>query len=358
MTHSILGRYLLKHYLKFFLLFFLIFFLLAFLLNLTTLIGQSSGQLSQIAFISLLKMPFLLQKLLPFIVLFSAMAHFIVLNKNSELLIIRASGLSLWQFSKSASLCALIVGFFSIFLLNPLSFWCAKIENELLFSSLKRGASLNLSKDLYWFTDTIGDETRTIGTKTFINDGKSLIDTRFIITSQNDNNIIWIKTNKADLKNGYWFIKEGTLYQSGNVAKILKNYKIKTKIKADFIKERLQNPEKIPFYQLSQAIEKEKLSGGNGDKALATLYTLVTFPFFLVAMVLTAAMLSLNFSRLEQKNSLLFSGLLCGFIFYTLTTTCQNLGKTGNISPLAAAFIPVLFAFFVSITVLLYKEER
>ena len=68
----------------------------------------------------LLKLPEVGQILFPFAVLFSAMFTFWQLNRRSELVVLRASGFSVWQFLGPLLAVALLAGILQIAVINPI----------------------------------------------------------------------------------------------------------------------------------------------------------------------------------------------------------------------------------------------
>ena len=69
--------------------------------------------------ISLTRVPTVIERALPFTVLFAAMASFVMANRQLELVVARASGLSAWQFILPACVVALGFGVFSTVAFNP-----------------------------------------------------------------------------------------------------------------------------------------------------------------------------------------------------------------------------------------------
>jgi len=69
--------------------------------------GQMHIPVGLILSMSFMKLPFLAQSILPMGILFTAIYTCWKLNKTSELIVIRASGLSAWQFLSPLILCAL-----------------------------------------------------------------------------------------------------------------------------------------------------------------------------------------------------------------------------------------------------------
>ncbi|NJR13061.1 MAG: LptF/LptG family permease [Phyllobacteriaceae bacterium] len=71
--------------------------------------------------ISLLRAPNILLTSMPFLVLIAAMITLLALNKRQELVIIRASGVSAWQFIAPLCVGSLLIGAVTIAVINPLS---------------------------------------------------------------------------------------------------------------------------------------------------------------------------------------------------------------------------------------------
>ena len=69
----------------------------------------------------LLKLPQMMELLIPFVFLFGAMFVFWRLNRSHELVVIRTSGISVWQFLKPGLIIAGVWGLLQITLLNPFS---------------------------------------------------------------------------------------------------------------------------------------------------------------------------------------------------------------------------------------------
>src|SRR3546814_15712517 len=69
--------------------------------------------------VALLRLPSLIQTVLPICVLFGAIAAFWRLTRSRELVVARASGVSVWQFLAPALAMALLVGIFQVALIGP-----------------------------------------------------------------------------------------------------------------------------------------------------------------------------------------------------------------------------------------------
>ncbi|MCZ2158204.1 LPS export ABC transporter permease LptG [Bartonella sp. 220] len=357
-----LGRYFFIRYLKTTCYFFVSIFILAFLIDFT----ENSGRLSHLShytakdafLISAFRIPFIVQQLIPFIALFSAMVMLISLNRKLELVVTRSIGVSAWQFLMPACLGAFLFGLFSILLINPLAAWGFS-QAEKMMTEWRSNNILTSFHDtrIPWFTQRTNSGKTTIGAKSITDQGLSLIDTTFV--QYNDNATVknWINAQKATLTNGAWLLKEGTIYKIGHPPEKFTTFQIKTNLKPEFLTERLVNPATIPFYQLPKKIMIARSFGYSANNFEMYLQSLIALPALLVAMTLIAAIVSLNFTRFGQSGTLILGGVTAGFMLYVISVLVQAFGNAGYIPPIIAAWTPVVIALFLGISFLLHKED-
>ena len=70
--------------------------------------------------LALLKLPGMIIEIFPFIVLFASLSTFFYFAKRSELIVARASGVSIWHLLIPGISLILIIGFFTVILIQPL----------------------------------------------------------------------------------------------------------------------------------------------------------------------------------------------------------------------------------------------
>ena len=83
--------------------------------------GRSEATFSVITSMALLRTPFLAQEAVPFAVMFGGIFTFLRLTRNHELVVLRAAGVSVWQFLTPAIIAAVALGIINITVVNPLS---------------------------------------------------------------------------------------------------------------------------------------------------------------------------------------------------------------------------------------------
>jgi lipopolysaccharide export system permease protein len=65
----------------------------------------------------------------------------------------------------------------------------------------------------------------------------------------------------------------------------------------------------------------------------------------------------MRFARLGQSATMLLGGVAAGFLLYVVSVLVRAFGNAGIMSPLVAAWAPVVIAVFFGVTYLLYKED-
>ena len=83
--------------------------------------GRPAATFGVVVTMALLRLPELAQQLTPFVLLFATMLTFWRLTRSHELTVVRAAGVSVWQFLFPAVTLALVVGAVTIAVLNPVA---------------------------------------------------------------------------------------------------------------------------------------------------------------------------------------------------------------------------------------------
>jgi lipopolysaccharide export system permease protein len=74
-------------------------------------------------------------------------------------------------------------------------------------------------------------------------------------------------------------------------------------------------------------------------------------------MVLLAASVSLRFFRFGGVQKMVLSGISAGFFLFVLSKITEDMSKSELLSPVAAAWIPVIIGGLTGFVALLYQED-
>ncbi|MCF7646980.1 LPS export ABC transporter permease LptG [Bacillus subtilis] len=356
-----LGRYFFMRYVKTTLYFLMGIFALSLLLDFT----ENASKLANLPDysvwaalgLSAMRIPFIMQQIIPFVALFSAMATLISLNRRYELVVARSVGVSAWQFLLPACFGAFLFGLITIFIINPLAAY--GFEKSLEISTQWQNGNVNQVTALSdpWLRQKYDGQDTIIGAKGVLAQGTHLTDVSFFVFNDDKTIKERFDARDAQLEDGYWNLTNVTHIVEGQEPKELLSTKIPTQLKPEFLEEKLSSPDTIPFVQLPRKIEVARSFGFSATAFDMQFQSLLALPALLMAMTLIAATVSLKFVRSGQSGALILGGILAGFVLYVVTVLAKAFGTAGFVPPFVAAWVPVLIATFFGISFLLHKED-
>lgn len=308
--------------------------------------------------VSALKAPIFIDKAFPFACLFAAMITLTQLNQKLELVVVRASGVSVWQFLLPIGVAAMVIGLLVSFVYNPvaiLSFEESKNAEIEVFNRSERARNAEVAG--YWIRQDEADGSSVINAR-IAREGGSLLDDVKIIRFDEDGRITArIDAASAAFQGDHWRLEDTVSVGPDGRATRAETLDIPTRLSRDVLVGVTASPDSVPIWSLPGTAGKALLSGGNPNPYLVQFYSLLALPLFLLAMVLIAATVTLRFVRFGQVGRLIVGGILSGFLLYTITNFVTSLGSNGIIPPLVAAWSPAIVAILFGITILLHQED-
>lgn len=306
--------------------------------------------------LSALKMPFIVQLVVPFVILFASMTALITLNRKYELVVARSAGLSAWQFLTPICVGSLLIGIFTITVFNPLASWSFAAAKE-LEAHIRGNESASSGNTVPWITQKTDEGFAIIGAKSAHNRGLDLRGVTFMRFDTSDKLIERIEGQRAVLRDGYWHIQDAMILRDDGVRERKDDVRIATGLRPEFVTERLADPDTISFFDLPRTISVARSLGLQANAFATKMHSLFALPFLLVAMSLIAATVSMRFVRMGQSVSVILGGILAGFLLYVVSVMVTALGSAGIMPPVMAAWLPTIAASLFGVTFLLFKED-
>ena len=311
---------------------------------------------------SALKLPTLAHVLLPFVVLIASLFVFLRLTKSSELVIIRAAGVSAWQFIAPLVIVSLLIGILNITVFNPFASRCfsrfEKLEDTLGLSSSK--GVLDVSSSGLWLKETKQDTQSTIHAVRIKQekDYLALWDMSIFETSLNDEFIRRIEADEAALQNGEFHLKKVWVMEPNKPAVFMDSMSVVTHLSLDKLEDNFASPETMSFWDIPSFIRFFEQTGFSSLRHKLYWYSLVFSPLMLVAMVFIASAFSLKIN--SRQGSVLLRVVIVlagGFGLFFFSKLAYALGASATIPLLLAVLMPSLIAISLSIFVLLHSED-
>jgi len=159
--------------------------------------------------LALLKLPEMLLEVLPFIILFGSLGTFFLLARNSELIIVRVSGLSIWQFLLPIIIIVLALGFIIIFFIQPFIASSTERFKELEAKFIRGQENLiTLSENGLWLKEEGENDYYIIHALGLGDQGNNLENVIFFHHDNQGRLLKRIDTDKAILDNGKWQLSD------------------------------------------------------------------------------------------------------------------------------------------------------
>jgi lipopolysaccharide export system permease protein len=334
-----------------------------FLLDYVELIRRSGNRpeatLGVLLELAALKQPYMAQQILPFAILFGTMMAFWRLTRSHELVVARASGISVWQFLTPPLAGAFFIGVVAVMLFNPIaSVMQASYEN--LENRVLRGGdqkfALSSSGLWLWQSDDAGNPS-VIHAQRFIVGERALTDVMFLFLAGDATLNKRIDAQEAMLGTDGWTVKNGTEWEVDGQSQPFDSINIPTNLTTAKIQDSFAPPETMSFWELPGFIRLLEASGFSSQRHRLYFDALLARPFLLAAMVLIAASFSLRMQRAGGVSLMIGAGIASGFLLYFLSDVVFALGLSSTIPTLLAAWTPAGVSWLIGASLLLHLED-
>ncbi|MEY3840973.1 MAG: hypothetical protein RLZZ542_83 [Pseudomonadota bacterium] len=308
----------------------------------------------------LLKSPQVIIQLLPFVFLFGTLAAFVGLNRRSELIAMRAAGVSAWRFVLPAAGAALLFGLVTVTALGPLA-----ASADGLFqrerTRLSGSAAGVEAPPTVWIRE--GDDTRQMVIRAERQDRSNarLLDVTFFIYTNDAEGMRTfserIDADSASLSNGSWRLINAVGAEIGQRAVRYATLDLPSSLADEEAFERFARPQATSFWSLPAQIDRIEAAGFSSTAYRLRLQQLLATPLMFAAMSILAAAFSLRLMRLGDLARMSVAAVVLGFVFFFVNQAASAFGSAEVIPPWLAAWLPPLLTALAAFTLLFYTED-
>jgi lipopolysaccharide export system permease protein len=311
--------------------------------------------------LTLLRAPSVIQILLPFVFLFGVIAAYVGLNRKSELVAMRAAGVSAWRFIMPAATAAFVAGILTVVAVNPLSA-ALNARFELERARMMENYLPGAPKDV-WLRQ--GDEANQIvihaKARDMVDGVVRLRGVSLFVYQKNRAGQPEFKRRleaaEARLMPGFWQLRDVREATAGENSVRSDTLSIRSTLDAEAAMERFASPDAIAFWRLPAAIRLTEQAGFSASGYRLRFQQLLATPILFAAMAVLAAAFSLRLARLGGLAGLSGAGVALGFVVFFFNQFAGALAK-GDIIPLfAAAWAPPVVALLSGLSLLCYTED-
>jgi len=310
---------------------------------------------------SLLKLPNITEKALPIAVLIGAMWSFTTLNRQKELVIARASGVSAWQFLTPAILISFAAGLFVVLVYNPVSATMFAQYARLEAQWLRGQTSLiSVSETGLWLRQAENGNQSVLHALRIDDRANVLLGLEDVtIFSFEGANVFdrFITADTARLEEPFWRLENAFVTPSEGARRHHETLTLPTSLTREQIRESFASPETLSVFELPQFIRQAEEAGLTAARHKVHWYSIIATPALFLAMVMIAATFSLRTARITGFVRLAAAAAGTGFGLFFIADVAAAMGQTGVLPAPIAAWAPTIVALLFGTTALLHLED-
>jgi lipopolysaccharide export system permease protein len=301
-----------------------------------------------------LRLPILLSRFLPFSVLLGTLIAFVGLNQNSEVVAMKAAGLSAHQILAplvlaSIGVAAILFAFNELVVVNSTREVTAWSDNDYKPVPPSSGMVSNV-----WVMN--GDDLVHAG----IAGGRPFTAERIEYFDRSGGVLQReiLAARAVPRPTGDWLLQDVRIYDANmNVVRRLPQMVGLQGLTTNQLTLAKVEPTELPYWTLKKRIAELDAGGRPDDEARAGLAHKIAGPLSTVLMPLLAAVAAFGLARSGQVLLRAAVGMALGFTYFVVDNFSLAMGNAGTYPPLIAAWAPFLLFLLIGETVLIRTEE-
>ena len=316
---------------------------------------EGNGQAEIWKYVSL-RVPQLISRFLPYSVLLATLITLVTLNQNSEVVAMKAAGLSAHQ------------------VLSPLLLTAALIS-LVSFSFNERVVTRANATLKAWEAVEYGEVPKDSGVRAniYLTDGDNILAASSMVGSGEDiilDDVTWyrrapsglilqrVRATQASYAGPGWKLENPVQFDVGEAELIeLEQLVVGETLTPDRIEVQSADPDGLSFFELGETIEAFEALGRRTSELKAKWWHRIAGPLSALLMPLLGSVAAFGLARSGQLFVRAIIGMGLGFAYFVVDNAALAMGSFGGYPPFLAAWAPFMLFLLVGETVLIRTEE-
>lgn len=315
--------------------------------------------------LTLFQLPEVMNETSPLILTLGAMATFLGLARTSEMVIVRASGISALRILVLPVITAALLGVFATTVFNPIVAASTQKADEFEDSlSAQAQNILSFAGGALWLRQGMETGQTVIQATRTTEQGLQLFGVRLHEFDTDNQLISRIEARTARLTPDAWYLRYVQRWdldlEDGapmGPPETLDDLRLPTNLTPEQIQDSFAHPETIAIWALPSFIRQLEQAGFSATRHRVFFHSELARPALFVAMVLIGAGFSLRHVRFGQTGIMILLAIMAGFLLYFFKDIAETLGSNGDIPILLAAWSPPVAAIGLALGLLLHLED-
>jgi len=318
-------------------------------------LGKSNYGLPQIIIFVILSIPGHIYEIIPLSVLIGSMYAIGQLSQNSELIVMRASGLSIRKIAASLFYVGLFFSIFTLIIGDLIAPGSEKNAQQLKIGATESSVSQEF-KSGFW----IKDGNNFVNIENVMPDA-SLRDIHIYEFDKDFDLRTITNAKKGIFDDGQWKLEDisQTVFSNGFIKKnsILKG-NWKSLIRPEMMNVLIISPEKMDTLNLFKFIKYLKINNQKTTRYEVALWEKIIHPIIPLVMLIFAVPFGFLQERSSGKFLKMFIGISSGIAYQIFNTMIRHLGLLNDWPPYLSAFIPTLIFLFIGMYLIIRFEYK
>ena len=309
--------------------------------------------------LTLLKTPMLVEQTLPFVVLAGVMMAVIGLNRSSELVAMRAAGVSAWRFLTPSAFAGILLGIVTVTALNPIGaqlFQVFELEKEGALTPAARTSG----EAGVWIRQGNEDGQIVIHADGVEQSGATLRGATFMFFEQQQDALRFvrrIRAETAELRPGFWQLTNLVEATPGGRPVRSTHLAIPTTLDETEMIDRFVTPASLSFWRLPSFIHEAREAGFAPTRYELKWQSLLAYPLLLAAMAGLGAAFSLQLQRLGNLARWGAAGVGIGLFLFFYSQLAGAFAMTQAVPAAVAAWSAPLAGVFIALSIVAFMED-
>ncbi len=309
--------------------------------------------------LTLYKTPMLVEQTLPFVVLAGAMMAIIGLNRSSELVAMRAAGVSAWRFLAPSAFVGAALGVIAVTALNPLGamfFKAYEAERE----SLRTNPGAEVGANGVWIRQGDPEGQVVIHAESVDSSGAVLQGATFLFFEVRNDALRFarrMRAERAELKRGFWQLSDLVEATPGSRPMRHANLAIPTTLDPSELVNRFVTPATLSFWELPFFIHEARAAGFAPTRYELKWQSLLAYPLLLAVMAGLGAAFSLQLQRLGNLAKWGAAGAGVGLFLFCYSQLAAAFAMTQTVPAIVAAWSAPFAGMFIALAIVAFLED-
>lgn len=309
--------------------------------------------------LTLLKTPMLIEQTLPFVVLAGSMMAIVGLNRSSELVAMRAAGVSAWRFLAPATVVGFVLGIAAISVVNPIGARFYQIFEQEKADALSDYSDAS-PRNGVWIRQGDAQGQVVIHADSVDASGARLEGATFMFFEEQESTLRFtrrIRAAKAELKHGFWQLTDLVEAIPGGAPERHAHLAIPTDLDANEMLDRFVAPATLSFWRLPGFIREARQAGFAPTRYELKWQSLLAYPLMLASMAGLGAAFSLQLQRLGNLARWGAAGVGIGLFLFFFSQLAGAFAITQSVPAWIAAWSAPAAGMFIALALVAFLED-